>query len=197
MNFFPDDPPADDQPEFETPQNPRWKPSDLELPRLFPIAEALVVTDTVAIIVMGARVYSTGVEFMIERRMRRGERTEQEWHVAQWQFHGMHGRPDPGRLRYGVALGDGQHVLLDAFGMMHLGEEAEPAGHSLFPTNGNGSGSGDIYVNQDGMWLWPLPPEGSIEIVAQWPAEGVGESRVVIDSAPLRELAAAVRPIWE
>lgn len=195
MSFFPAEPPADDEPDFEEPQNPRWRPPETELPRIFPIAETLAVTDTVAIIVMCARVYSTGVELVIERRMRRGGRTREEWQSAQSHFHGMYGRPDADRLRYGVALGDGEHVLLDAFPMMDADDE--PTGHSLFPTNGSGNGTGDFFHYLDDLWLWPLPPAGPLEIVTQWAAEDIGESRVVIDSAPLIALAASVRPLWE
>ncbi|MFJ3393230.1 hypothetical protein [Leifsonia aquatica] len=196
MTFFPPDVPTDDETPIEPEQNPRWKPSDLELPRLFPISEALAVTDTVAIVVMGARVYSDGVEILIERRIRRGGRSEQEWQLAQWSAHGLHGRPSAGRLRYGVALSDGQQVLLDTFAGFAGDDPQERSRHTLFPTNGSGGGTGHYYRYEDDMWLWPLPPTGPLQIVAQWPDEGVPEARVELDSAPLLDLAESVRPLW-
>ena len=196
MSFFPLDPPADDDPPLEQERNPRWQPSDEELPRVFPISEVLAATDTVAIVVMEARVYSDGIEFLIERRLRRGDRSEQEWQLAHWGAHGLHGGPSAGRLRYGVALSDGQQVLLDAFAGPPDGDPHDASWHSLFPTNGHGSGSGDYQRFEDGLWLWPLPPSGALEIVAEWPEQGVPEARVVLDSAPLLELASSVRLLW-
>jgi hypothetical protein len=34
-------------------------------------------------------------------------------------------------------------------------------------------------------------------MVAQWPALGIPESHIVLDSAPLRELASRARPVWD
>lgn len=187
-----------DEPEDVEPQpepQPWWQPPQSELPRLFPIGEMLGSSATAAIILTEARVYSAGVEFLIERRIRRGTLTDREWEQAQWSLHGgYHGRNDPDRLRYGLALGDGQHLVLDQAGTMFT--EERPAAHTLSPTNGSGSGSERFYRYEDGLWLWPLPPSGPIEVVAQWPAQGIGESRVLLDSAPLLELARHVRAIW-
>lgn len=195
MSFFPPDP-TDDEPQPEPEHNPRWKPSDDELPRLFPVSEVLALTDNVAIVVMGARVYSDGIEILIERRLRRGDRSKQEWQLVQWGSHGLHGLPSPDRLRYGVALSDGQHVLVDNFAGFAGDDRHDESRHTLFPTNGSGSGTGDHHSYEDGLWLWPLPPLGTIEIVAQWPEQGVLESRVVLDTAPLLELAGSVRSLW-
>ena len=193
MTFFPPDPPADDDSVFEPPQDPRWSPPQSELPRLFPISETLAVTDGAAIIVTCARVFRNGVEFVIERRMRRGSLTPREWQVAQWGLHGMYGPADPDRLRYGVALGNGEHVLLEH---PPLGEDPAESRHTLAMTGGGGGGSGDYVRFEDGLWLCPLPPAGPLEIVAQWPAQGMDESRVVLDSAPLLDLATSVRSLW-
>lgn len=197
--FFPPDPPQDDSTGPEPEVDPRWGPPETELPRLFPISEALAVTDTAAIIVMAARVYSTGVEFVIERRIRRGDRTPQEWQTAHWGFHGSFGPSDPERLRYGVALGDGRRLILDDGSWMTGGEGGsgdDDTAHTLAPTGGSGGGSGNVYRVEDGLWLRPLPPAGPIEIVAQWPAQGIEESRIVLDGTPLLDLAASVRPLW-
>ncbi len=195
MDFFPPDPPDDEVEVPELEQDPRWNPPVDEVPALVPIGEALAVTDTVAIVVSHARVFRNGVDIVIDRRTRRGDRTRREWEVFQWSSHGSPIGPEPDRLRYGMALGDGQHLLLDRPGWAPGEDDTE--GHSLFPTSSGGSGGPDFSMHLDGMWLYPLPPEGPLEIVTQWPAEGIPESRVVLDGGALRARAADSRKVWE
>ena len=195
MDFFPPDPPED---ELETPeieQDPRWNPPVDEVPVIVPIGEALAVTDTVAVVVSHARVFQNGVEIVIDRRSRRGDRTRREWEALQWSSHASFPGNGPDRLRYGMALGDGQHLLLDM--PAWPGGEDDMDAHSLIAAGGGGSGGPDYTVNLDGMWLWPLPPEGPLEIVMQWPGEGIPESRVVLDGGALRARAAESRKVWE
>ena len=193
MNFFPPDPPEDETEGPDHVQAPWWKPSDGELGAVFPIGETIALTDNVALILTAARVYGNGVEFLVDRRIRRRSTSRREWHELQSRMHDHFGRFDPDRLRYGVVLGDGQQLILD----LPTGPYgATPEKHGLVQSRGGGSGSEDFYTYEDGMWLFPLPPEGPLEIVAQWPAFDVPESHVVLDSAPLRELAAKARPVW-
>lgn len=160
---------------------------------MFPIGETIAINDTVAIILTIARIYSNGVEFVIDRRIRRGSASRQEWREMQSEIHNHFVRYDPDRVRYGVVLGDGQQLIADlAPGMYGV----TPQKHSLNPSGGSGGGSEDLYRFDDGMWLWPLPPEGPLEVIVQWPAFDVSESHVVLDSAPLLALAPQARSVW-
>lgn len=193
MSFFPPDPPDDETEGAEHVAAPWWKPSDSELPALFPIGETIASTGTVALILTMARVYSDGVEFVIDRRIRRGGATRREWAEMQSAIHSHFAHFDSGRVRYGVVLGDGQQLIADlAPGMYGV----TPEKHSLTRSGGVGGGGEDTYRFDDGMWLWPLPPEGPLEVVVQWPAFDIPESHVVLDSAPLLALAAQARPVW-
>ena len=162
---------------------------------IVPIGEALAVTDTAAVVVSHARVFRNGVDVVIDRRTRRGGRSRREWEAVQWSPHASFPGNGPDRLRYGMALGDGQHLLLDA--PSWGGSDQETDSHSLVATGGGSSGGREYTVSLDGMWLWPLPPEGPLEIVMQWPAEGIPESRVVLDGGALRARAAESRKLWE
>jgi len=197
VSFFPPDPPADDIHDGTPSPEPEawWRPPEDELPVFLPLGERLAVTPSLAVVLVGARVYSQGVEFRVERRFRRNGLPERDWQLAQWAFHGPIGPGEPGRLRYGVALGDGDKVLLD--GPFNASPFGEPPARSLTQTDGNGSGSDRFYRSEDGLWLWPLPPEGPLEFVMEWTAQGVPESRVVLDGGRLRELAAGVTRFWE
>ena len=39
-------------------------------------------------------------------------------------------------------------------------------------------------------WLWPLPPEGALRLVVEWPAEGIPETATELEAAPLLQAAA-------
>jgi hypothetical protein len=193
VSFFPPDPPEDENEGPEREPAPWWKPSDAEFAPLFPIDATIAVNENVAIIVAAVRVYSNGVEFVIDRRIRRGRASSQEWREMQSKIHDRFVRLHPERLRYGVLLGDGQQVIVGSPPRVH---GVVPEKHTLNRTSGGSTGSEDFYRADDAMWLWPLPPEGPVEVVVQWPAFDVPESRVVLDSVPLRELASQARPVW-
>lgn len=195
-NFFPLDPPHDETGGFPTTeQMPWWRPPEDELPVFLAVGERMAVTPRVAVVLTGARVFRNGVEFRLERHFRRGDLTQREWQLEQWGFHGPLGPGDPGRLRYGVALGDGEKVLLDGPGGAFPFDE--PPARSLAQSDGSGSGSEDYYRSYDGLWLWPLPPEGPLEVVLEWQEQGIPETRAVLDGGRLRELAAGVTRIWD
>jgi hypothetical protein len=194
VSFFPPDPPDDETENGEHVPAPWWKPSDDELAAILPINETIAIDETVALILTMARVYSNGVEFVVERRLRRGDLTRREWRELQPAIHGHFVRFDPERLRYGAVLGDGQQLITDRVPGMY---GVAPEKHSLNQSGGGGGGGEDSYRLDDALWLWPLPPEGPVEIVAQWPAFGIPESHVVLDSAPLLELASHARPVWD
>jgi len=46
------------------------------------------------------------------------------------------------------------------------------------------------------LWLWPLPPAGTLDLVTEWRALGIPESRVTLDASVLRAAAGAVQPLW-
>ncbi|OIU87092.1 hypothetical protein BFN01_10645 [Microbacterium sp. AR7-10] len=44
--------------------------------------------------------------------------------------------------------------------------------------------------------MWPLPPDGAVDVVMQWPTFGIGETRVRIDHGTMSELSSRARPFW-
>jgi hypothetical protein len=194
VSFFPPDPPEDETEPDEQAAAPWWKPSAHELPALLPINETIASTATVVLTLTLARVYSNGVEFVVDRRARRGDRSRREWQELETHIHGHFSFRHPERLRYGMVLGDGEQLFADVPHAM-FGVASE--GHSLMQTGGGGEGGGGFYRYEDDLWLWPLPPEGPVELVVEWPALDVPESHVVLDGSPLRDLAADVRRVWD
>jgi hypothetical protein len=58
-----------------------------------------------------------------------------------------------------------------------------------------GGGGGGASWSQR-LWLWPLPPPGTIELVCEWPSEGIAETRVAVPTAPLLDAAAQAETLW-
>lgn len=202
MSFFPPDP---ELPEFEEHESvqPEWAqaPED-ELPALLPVTEVIATTDRVAIALVGVRVHRTGLQLQIERRLRRRGLPAIEWAELTGVFmeHTPFGGPVAlaGRLRFGIAFEDGERVLADDSPFLRMGDpDAEPEGFLLTRQGRGGGGGGSGYVANDDLWLWPLPPAGTLELVVQWPAMGIDETRIAVDAAAIEELARRVRPFWE
>ncbi len=201
--FFPDDPPGEGEDPFAQSHErvPSFEPPRDEVPALFAAPEVIARGDDLVIAILGARVHSDGVEILIERHLRRGSRDAREWQLAQMDFTGHLGGGDrsPDRLRWGLVLGNGERLFLDD--RFAPPSPVDPATddvvrHSVRMTGGGGSGGGETYTMHDGLWLHPLPPDGPLELVVQWPAFGVPESRVILDGGAVSALAASARPLW-
>lgn len=143
------------------------------------------------------------MEFTIDVRWRGGP-PDPAWHPWAWE----HRRSPTGDLpdelfRAGVEFADGSKATtLDAgphrsssvVAMTALQEEAAPPEESVLLARG-GTGGGQRWSQS--LWLWPLPREGPLSFVCEWPALGIGLSRAAVDAALIREAAARSRPLWD
>jgi hypothetical protein len=59
-----------------------------------------------------------------------------------------------------------------------------------------GNGGEDELSGSGTLWLWPLPPEGELQLFSQWKQLGFEESSIVLDGARLRAAAAGAREFW-
>jgi hypothetical protein len=201
MSFFPPDPELPELEEADSSRPPWWAAPDDELPALFPASEISAATDHVAIALVGAYVFRAGVELRLERRLRRNGLPLKEWNelcamfMEHWPM-GSGGDPR-GRLRFGVVLGDGERVLAEGPPYAGGGDPTvEPQGHTMTRRHSGGGGGGSSCTATDGLWLWPAPPTGTIELVVQWPALGIDERRTILDATQLVSLASRARPLW-
>jgi hypothetical protein len=92
----------------------------------------------------------------------------------------------------GVQFADG--CTATNLGHHHRGLEAGRPGPPM-PT-GTGGGGHDGRVWDHDYWVWGLPPPGPLAFVCEWPARGIGESRVHVDARLVLEVAARAVPIW-
>lgn len=190
-SFFPS---GDDEvpPEPQVGPKPWWQPPPDEFPARVQIREFLSRMPGAVIVVSHVDVYSVGMVIQIDWEVRRLDQTRSEW---QFMLHGDHFSPAPEMLRFGVALANGSTATTvdprgpDAF-------MTEPDGWSLMMTQGGGGGDDRRYSGSSGLWLWPLPPPGQIELVGEWGARGLPESRMVLDGSALLDRVTEVQPLW-
>jgi hypothetical protein len=186
MGFF-DDVPVP-EPEPPRPRQP-WELPRAELPGVVQAGPLLLGrTDRAAVAITSLAAYSTGFEIFLISRSRRdvgggpGDR-------------GPGGPWDPvaarRSLRFGLLLADGTKVIGDPSGHM-TGRDAEPAGPVLVPHTFGGRPG----VQFSRWWAWPLPPDGPVEFVAEWPTLGIGESRAALDGRLILDAARQSIRLW-
>ena len=201
MSFF--EPP--EVPEEPEPYAPISPPEWIGPPRNMlgaPLAERalLVQRDDLVIAVTSMIAFPTGVRFRLLTRSARDEfgdlMSGRRW---------IHGNVGPsGSLpseifRLGVVTADGRAMDYRPFAGtggvagFGYGEGGRPEPPQLLPTSGGG-GSGDW---EQEYWLWPLPPDGVLEFVCEWPAMDVPETHVAVDPAPIRAAADRAITLWE
>lgn len=173
-------------------------PTD-ELPALAGSPQLLVATEHVSVGLAGVRVYRDGVEFVLERRLRRNDATYGKWQqlMAAFMEHGFPGgHSGPGRLRYGVELADGTRVFDSSFPPM-TDPNTPPDGASIVRSGGSGGGGDNAnFASNDGLWLYPLPAGNTMQLVMEWPAFDIPETRAWVAIDDLAELSRKAVPFW-
>jgi hypothetical protein len=71
-------------------------------------------------------------------------------------------------LRFGIQFANGARVT-NTIGREGWQSDEPPAAPVLRSASGS-AGGGES--NQQ-MWVWPLPPPGTLEFVCEWPAAGI------------------------
>jgi hypothetical protein len=193
MSFFEPLPPA--PPESARAWSPpAWdRPSEGTLPAIVPVGEIVHRSDDVVVEVEHVRVYPNGftINLFILTNPHLGHR------IA---GHAMLGgaAPDPGQRfpRIGVRFADGRTAGREATFRGHLDvakdDQGIPTEPILTMTGGGGGSSGYHF----GVWVFPLPPAGPLEVYVSLPAADAPESKVVLDGGVVRSAAERARVIW-
>jgi hypothetical protein len=189
MSFFEPPPPPPEPP--QGPPTPEWiGPPGNELPASVTLDLVLARTDELALFVHSGRAYTRGFAFSVGLTRRHppedGHDPTAVWHPGR-----RGGFEDT--LRFGVAFADGRKAtIFDRHPWRGDPEHRETPDIVLLQRGGGGGGSTwDVT-----FWLWPLPPEGPVAFVAEWPAEAVALTRVELDSAVVRDAAARAVTLW-
>lgn len=111
------------------------------------------------------------------------------------EFQAMMHRPRMGMVRIGVRFADGR---VAGQGPLH-GRADLAKDEEGFPTEpfvgfaGGGGGSGGWRF---GAWVFPLPPDGPLEIFVALPPPSNSEYHTVVDGSAVRAAAQRAKVIW-
>jgi hypothetical protein len=189
MGFFeyaPEPPPQARRHRF----HPVWMKPELVLPVAVPTTLVVARTDDLAIGIHSVSAYPAGFEFtlstvsVVERR---------QLHATGSLEHMVRGgqlRELPGEfLRLGVLFADGRTAT-------NLGSSQPPSPGSGQPMLQGGGGGGGMRRHDATYYVWPLPPEGPLQFVCEWPAYNIPESTVRTEAGPILQAAAQALVLW-
>jgi hypothetical protein len=177
-------------------QRPRWLgPPEDSFGVLVPLRLVVVRTADLAVAIPSATGYRNGFgfELAIRRAAAEGDAFALD-RTLHWL--GREGSPPPEVLRVGVQFADGQKATSleswwDYFDPQDAAQ-APPPGPVLVPQGG----AGGERVRSQSYWVWPLPPDGPLAFVVEWPALGVPLTQARVDGALIRQAAAQDKGLW-
>jgi hypothetical protein len=163
-----------------------------------PLEELIAVSAEAAIGVRGVVAYRDGFRIEVVAWVRRPQRrrgyrmpgSHIQLHTHRFGLWQDDGSVSPDFVRFGIQFADGGRAtnVDDALGWP---DATEPM-HGL---DSRGGSSSDSEASQE-FWAWPLPETGDLDLVCEWPAYGIPESRLTVSGDSLRAAAARARLIW-
>lgn len=189
-------PPESDEKREPYQRQSSWHgPSNDEVCQPVPVSFVLARSDAAAVVVQGIKVYTDGCLFDIAWTLRRTDEDTQRWvevgDIAYGHRHTRQGGADA--LQFGLEFSDGTAVRTsDRWDWRNPGD-----GPHIAQIGGSGSSGGTERVHGSmQLWLHPLPPRPTVDLVCAWPRFGLDEARHTIDTAVLRDAASQARFIW-
>lgn len=108
-------------------------------------------------------------------------------------LHQLRRQYGPFPVRLGVRFADGREAgrrRMEGPLAASRGPEGLPTAPVIFSRGGGGGSNGWRY----GFWVYPLPPEGPLEVIVGLP--GGEELHVVLDGAAIQAAAERARVVW-
>lgn len=181
--FF--DPWPEPEPDADEHQNEidlPWMPPVHVVGTVVPVAAAVHRSDDVLVQVTHVVACRRGLELHVGTWLRPGARRELSGIGSIWQ------EQEP---RVGVRLADGTRC---GHRPAHVEPpDGEPSPTTFTQTSANGGG---LHFATS-WWLHPLPEGDTLEVVVRWDHQGVPESSVALDLAPLRAAAEREVVLWD
>jgi hypothetical protein len=205
VGFFDEQKPPDWEPEEEAePEDPEWiSPPRDWVGGVVPLELLVASSEAAAVFVTHLVAYPTGFGFTLHAFVRRDLEPDllelEHLHPRRRRGKGL----PPELLRYGIEFSDGRaasnvHQMLDGSTsfIRALGEEgSEPDPRSTLILSPGRGGGGQGHSEQT-CWVWPLPPEGPLSFVCEWPVVEIPETRVEVDAGLIIDAASKAREVW-
>lgn len=186
----------DDEDESFDSLNDFTEPRGRYLGGVVPVELLAARSESAAVGIRGLVAYPHGFEFTVvawvrsPKRPRRGRRFRPSILMSPMDFEDDE-MPDE-FLRFGLEFPDGASVTnLDDPNWMMSSDATEPT-HGMESHTGGGS---DDHYKQE-WWAWPLPTEGTLTFVCEWPAHGIAETRVEVSASLIIAAASRAIPVW-
>jgi hypothetical protein len=166
---------------------PAWdRPSEGTLPATLAVDAVLGQEENAVVAIPSLDVYPNG--FRINVQLLLNPRRAQEIQAL------MH-RPRMGMVRIGVRFADGREGGRGGMrGRNELSKDEQ--GVPTQPFVGFGGGGGGSGGWRFSAWVFPLPPDGPLEIFVALPDPSNTEYSTVVDGADIRAAAEHARVIW-
>jgi hypothetical protein len=176
VSFFADVPEPEPGPKPFAYRMPDWHgPRDNMLGVAVAVEALLVNTGEIAVAVGGVTAFPTGVSLSFLVFTREASLIEMP-------------ADEP---RFGVGFADGRKATTLSWPSARPWDPPPDE-----PVLARRSGGGGGFSYRHGLWLWPLPPDGPLELVCAWPAKGLEEARATVDAGPIRAAAARAIELW-
>jgi hypothetical protein len=204
MGFFKSLPPEDQLENLPRPGRPAWlAPPGTYLPEIIPYRNVIARSATAAVALLELRVYPQGCLFEFTSVAHLPEPATTLPDVGRETLQAMFSPPLPGEplspklLRLGVALSDGRTATTIEAAHLYAYGPGEPR-PPVFMASGGHANLADEHTIcwQEHLWLWPAPPAETFDLVVEWPAFGIDETRTSIDGATITEAAGNAFPHW-
>lgn len=110
----------------------------------------------------------------------------------------------PELLRFGLGYSDGRKATslrewIDGIGLTKGAGTDEESGPD--PATDlvlvSGGGGGDGHHTEQEYWAWPLPPNGPVTFVCEWPGQEIPETAVELDAELIRGAAERAHAVWD
>lgn len=194
-DFFEPPPPipADPEPPWED-----WMgPPRAVAPGVVPVEREIARTEEAIVHLSGFWVYPAGFEVQVQV-LAAGEGGDLDPFGWERDEVGAEaGEIPPGKLRLGFGFADGSKVTnTGADFAWHWESGPRPASPKMSATRGRGGSRRGGGAWSQGLWVWPLPPRGSLQLVCEWPATGVPLTRIELDADPVLAAASRAQPIF-
>jgi hypothetical protein len=201
MSFFDDVIPGEDEPpEAETGEmsltaTPPWfsPPEQWVLPAVLPGPGKIAEGGQACVAISSVLCWPESVSVKLEIFTRQAAR--QPGDRPPFFFgRGPYGRPAPDGLRFGVVFADGHR--LTNFDRQTPYSYPIPSTPPDTPVMRPTSGGGGEFHYQQSLYIWPLPPDGPLTVVVEWPDQAIAETRTELDATAIRAAAAQAVLIW-
>lgn len=197
MSFFEPPPPPPEE-ELQVHRQPTWiGPPDNVLGVGLPIRLVLVRTDELAVLIDHVSAYPTGFTFELSLNLREEPESPMDLDEVihgsvRWSRKGSQ-ELSPELFRFGIRFADGSKVTNVNPGAWPREKDEAPSGPFLVGRSGGGGGT----RWEQGFWVWPLPPDGPLAFVCEWPARGVPMTEHEVDATAIREAASRTEVLWQ